>query len=393
MRLISEDLDAEVAGTSSGDYLEVTAWRGSQIPVRLPVEAWSTQWDASRQVQGQSTLTVADPDGEHAPYGMGDLLAPGGSRVSIVWVSGTSGLRVPWGRWRLRQADPREVWRVPAAGLRRVLGGSSIVLRADEDPMATATICRLDSEPVRTATCLSEVRRLMANIGIAVTVGPGVTDRNVPTGLVYDTGRMDAVEDHLARLNAGCRMAPDGSFEVVSLAPSDSVWTIAGGEEGALIEFGRTLSDEGIYNAATSTAEVDSGGQRRRLVGRAYLRTGPLAWDGPFGPAPIFHQSPAATQAGVIADAHTLLENRTASGEVVLRVECLLHPALQVHDWVTVIPATTAGDVSLVGRVVSMATASISGSGSTPIKTMTLGVAVSTQALEAIARKVAQVRG
>lgn len=393
MRLISEDLDAEVAGTSSGDTLEITAWRGSQPPLRIPVEAWSKQWDASRQVQGQATLTISDPDGGLSPYGLGDLLAPGGSRVSIVWVSGTSGTRVPWGRWRLRKADPREVWRIPAAGLQRVLGGSSIVLRADEDPMATATICRLDSEPVRTGTCLSEVRRLMAAIGIATTVGPGVTDRNVPTGLVYDTGRMDAIEDHLTRLNAGYRMASDGSFEVVSLAPNDSVWTITGGEEGALIEFGRTLSDDGIYNAATSTAEVDEGGQRRQLVGRAYLRTGPLAWDGPFGPAPIFHQSPATTQAGVTADAETLLANRVASGEVVLRVECLLHPALQIHDWVTVVPATVAGDASLIGRVVSMATASISGSGSTPIKTMTLGVAVSTQALEVIARRVAQVRG
>ena len=393
MRLISEGLDAEVAGTSSGDFLEITAWRGLQVPVRVPVEAWSAQWDGGRQVQGQATITVADPDGELSPYGMGDLLAPGGSRVTIVWVSGTSGLRVPWGCWRLRTTDPREVWRVPAAGLQRVLGGSSIVLRADEDPMATAAICRLDSEPVRTGTSLGEVRRLMADIGIAVTVGPGVTDRGVPTGLVYDTGRMDAIEDHLTRLNATYRMAPDGSFEVVSLTPTVPVWTIAGGEEGALIEFGRTLSDDGIYNAATSTAEIDLDGQRRQLVGRAYLRTGPLAWDGPFGPAPIFHQSPATSQAGVDSDAATLLANRVASGEVVLRVECLLHPALQIHDWVTVVPATVAGDESLSGRVVSMATASISGSGSTPIKTMTLGVAVSTQALEVIARRVAQVRG
>jgi hypothetical protein len=350
-------------------------------------------WDASRQV----TLTVADPDGSLAPWGMGDPLGAGGSRLHIAWVSGLTGTRVPLGIWRIRGADPRETWRVynrQDGTVTRVPGGGSVTVQADEDATATALLDRMDAEMVGAPTVLAEVTRLMSDIA-AVAVDPGVTDRPMPSGWVYEESRLDAVEDLLSTVGAVHRCGPDGSLQVVPESGVGPVWTIAGEraqvggevvEQGVQIDTVRSLSDQGVYNAVISTGETEDG---KPLVGRAYLTGGPLAWEGPYGRVPMWHQSVAKTQTGVQQDAATLLENRVARGEVELAVTCLTHPGLQVHDRVVVVAATTAGDEALEGRVVSMAMRSAtSQSGTTPAKAMSLGVAVSTEALEAVARRV-----
>ncbi|WP_143320114.1 hypothetical protein [Cellulomonas iranensis] len=384
MRVVSDELDAQVAGTSSGDVLEVHAWRGGALVAEsLAVTSWQLGWDDSRAVQGQATVTVADPEGLLAPWGYGDALAPGGTRLQVTWVSGVSDIRVPMGWWRVRAADPYEQWRIYTLGdgsVTRVPGGGSVTLRVDEET-ATADLERLDAEVVTAATCVAEVRRLLGNI-CPVTVHPDVVDRPVPRSLVYGESRLDAVSDLLARLDATYRMGPDGALEVVPAAGVGPVWTLAGGEAGVLVGVERSLSDEGLYNAAVSSGETPAGVP---LVGRAYLDTGPLAYGGPFGRVPLFHRSIATTQAGVQADAATLLANRQAAGEADLSVTCLTHPGLQLHDVVTVLTPTRVGDEPVVGRVVAMTMRS---AGPVPAKAMTLTVRVSVQALEAIAARV-----
>lgn len=387
MRIVDDAFDAEVAGTTSGDRLEVHAWRGGQLVAGgLDVSAWSVDWDADRQVQGQGTWVVADPDGALAPWGMGDALGPGGSRLQVTWVSGLSGTRVPLGWWRVRQALPAESWRVHARDgvVRLVPGGGSVTVRADEET-ATIGLDRLDAEVVRTGTCLAEIRRLLADI-CAVTVDPAVTDKAVPGGLVYGDSRADAVDDLLTVLDATHRMGGDGSLQVVPAAGVGPVWTIAGGEQGAQVDLTRALSDEGVYNGVVSSAET---ADHLPLVGRAYVTGGPLAWGGPFGRVPLFHRSPATSQGGVESDARTLLASRQAAGEVDLDVTCLTHPGVQPGDRVTVVAATTAGEQPLVGRVVGMTmSAATSDAGTTPAKTMRLRVRVPAGDLEVVAGRV-----
>ena len=196
--------------------------------------------------------------------------------------------------------------------------------------------------------------------------------------------RMDAVEDLLDAVHATCRMGPDGALEVVPVGGvSTPVWTIAGGDAGVLVDLRRSLSDEGVFNAAVSEGETPAG---LPLIGRAYVPAGPLEWGGPFGRVPVFHNAVAQTQAGVTADASTLLSNRIAAGEVDLAVACLTHPGVQLHDPVVVVAATTAGDAALVGRVVRMR---MSSAGSIPAKSMTLSVRVKVDDLEAVAARVA----
>ncbi|GEL47398.1 hypothetical protein CHO01_25140 [Cellulomonas hominis] len=392
-----ELLTDEVTGTTSGDRVEVNIWRGGALVAGgLEVSSWSLDWDADRQVQGQATIEVADPDGELSPWGMGDPLAPGGSRAQLTWVSGSSDVRVPVGWWRLRRAVPAEQWRLRSVmdttGTRtvtagRVPGGGSVSVRADELTCIPANLDRLDAEgqPPAGSRCLSEVARLLRDI-MPVVVSPAVVDRDVPSSLVYGEGRMDAVEDLLTQVDAVYRMGGDGSLQVLPAALGAPVWTIDGGDEGALINVSRALSDEGVYNAVTSTGTSAAG---EPLVGRDWLRAGPLKWGvtEPYGRVPAFHRSIAQTAAGVQSDAVARLASLSRSGQIDLPVVCLAHPGIQLHDAVTVVPATIDGDAPLVGRVVRKRMASAADG--IPAKSMDLTVRVSVEALEVIAARVA----
>lgn len=390
MRVVSADLDTEVASSSQGDVLQVSAWRGGALlAANLKVAAWSLSWDASRQVQGQATLTIADPDGTLAPWAMDDTLGPGGSRLSLAWVSGTSQIRVPLGMWRVRKSKPAEAWLVygTQAAPIRVSGGASVTVEADEDITASASLCRLDGESVTSgATSYTEIARLLQDYGAVDTTSAPTAVTIQPSYQAYPEDRMAAVQDLLDMAYATYRVGPDGALQVIPVAGVGPVWTIQGGDSGALVQLQREISDAGTYNAVTSRG-TDAAGNA--LVGRDYTTTGPLAWGGPFGKVVAFHQAVGQTQDAVTADAVSILALQTSSGTVDLAVTCLAHPGVQPHDLVTVVAPTVAGDASLVGRVVAMSWSSAqSDSGTTPAKAMTLTVRVSTDALAAVASQV-----
>ncbi len=389
MRLVSADLDAEVAGSSQGDVLQASVWRGGSLLVpSLDVLSWSLGWDASREVQGQATLTVSDPDGTLSPWGMGDALAPGGSQVALSWLSGISGERVTFGRWRIRKSDSAEKWLVygTAKGPIRVPSGSRVVIEADEAITASASMCRMDGEAVPAgATVYAELRRILRDYG-SVDTSAAPADATIPASYVYPESRTSAVGDLLDMVSAASRIGPDGALQIVPLAGVGPVWTIQGDAGGALVDLSRSLSDNATYNAVTSKGTAADG---TPLVGHAYLGSGPLAWGGPYGKVPYFHQAIATSRSGVESDARTLLAQQVTTGTVDLPVVCLAHPAIQPHDLVTVVAPTVAGDVPLVGRVVAMNWASTqSDRGVTPAKSMALKVRVSTEALEAVAAQV-----
>lgn len=380
-------LSARIAGSTTGDRLDCIVWRGDATPVRVGVSAWSLSWDVSRQdAQGQASLTIDDPDGSLSPWGYGDLLAPGGSRLSLTWVPGDDTEPVPLGVWRIRRATPDQSWLLVGGGVRRVPGAAQVQVQADEDAMSTPALCRMDAETVRAATRLGEVRRLLVDVGVAMDAADSIDDKPARPA-VYDVDRMDAIVDHLDHLDAVFRAGPDGALQVIPRALGDPVWTIDGGDEGARISLTRDLTDDGIYNAVISEGESATG---KQLLGRAYLRAGPLAWGGPAGEIPAFHRSPATTQAGVSQDATSMLATRISGAEAVIEVVCLAHPGIQLHDAVTVIAPTSVGDRPVVGRVTAMTLKSFTGA--VPAKSMTLSVTVPLEALAAVAAAVARAR-
>lgn len=410
MRILDPLFDAESAGTTSGDYLEVSLWRdGKLLASSLDIGQWGIEWDADRPIQGQGSIEIIDQSGELIPYALSDPLGAGGSRLFITWVSGMTATRVPLGWWRIRESEPEEDWQYveidrdagsafgeglygmglygggePRVEVLTVVTGHSIVVDIDEET-STVYMERLDAEAAEKPTCLGEVKRLLQNI-CAVSIHPDVVDRPIPRGLIYDStpegSRLSAVLDHVQRCFATYRMGGDGTFEVIPEAGVKVDWPIRAGGEGVLAAFKRKISDETVYNAVVSTASTADG---RQLVGRAFVQNGELRWGGPYGRVPMFHFSPATSQEGVESDAATLLRNRQMWRDQVIAATVVTHPGVQINDVVPYQMLTTAGPFEIDARVSRMA---LRAAGGTPSKSMDLDLVIPSDFLVMVADRV-----
>lgn len=352
MRYMSETALSALSGSRSGERLVAHVWYdGLLVAPDLDVTDWTLNSDGARQVRTQVSLTVADPDGALAPWGVDDPLGVGGSKIQLVYVlSATESVDLGW--FRLSGSEPAENWMLKNAGTRVVWvsGGASIPVQAD-DLTAVAVADRLlaPQSPAQGATVLSEVKRLMQGIA-PVTVHPDVVDRGVSAALVIKRERMDAIEDLLTSISATHRMSGDGQLEVYPSAPGESVWEVAGGDDGVMVSIRRSQSSSDLYNAAVSEGATPDG---RQLIGRAFETSGPLRWEGPHWRRPVFYSSPMlTTQAQVNADAKRLLSSQLQGRTVDLQVTCLPHPGLQPGDVVTVAsPTVTGAEMALTGAV------------------------------------------
>lgn len=379
MRAMSEAALSALTGSRDGERLIAHVWYdGTVVAPDVPVSDWSITSDGSRQVRTQVSLTVADPDGKLAPWGVDDPLGVGGARAQLIYAL-TETETVDLGYYRITTSDPAENWTLkrivdPETGEEKqqvwVSGGAQIPVGAD-DLTAIAVADRLlaPESPKAGATVLSEVRRLLSGI-MPVTVAAGVTDRAVATSTVFERERMDAVEDLLAMISCTHRMTGDGQLEVVPNAPGSPVWEVAGGDDGVMVSLRRSQSADGLYNGAVSEGATPDG---RQLIGRAFEATGPLRWDGPHGRRPVFHAATGilTTQAAVDADAISVLAGRLRGRTVDLAVTCLPHPGLQCGDVVTVASPTVTGTEMPLHGIVRKTSLRGSAAGPSPM-TMTV---------------------
>lgn len=354
MRPMSELALSALSGSRVNERVVAHVWYGGQVVRQdVPVSAWSVSSDATRQVQTQVSLTISDPDGTLAPWGLDDPLGVAGSTIQLIYSMGQPGTTVDLGWFRITASDPVENWVFKDAGDRtiRVSGGASIPIKADDlTVVAVADRLLAPESPAPGATVLGEVARLLRDI-FPVTIADGVVDKPVPGSVTFDRERMDAIEDLLETIGATYRMTGDGQFEVFPRKPGAPVWDVQGGEQGVLVDVQRSQSSAGLYNAAVSEGATPDG---RQLIGRAFETAGPLRWGGPHWHVPIFHSATGllTTQEAVDADARTRLAGVVSGRTVLLPVTCLPHPGLQVGDVVTIFsPTVTGADVALTGTV------------------------------------------
>lgn len=390
MRPISELAASALTGSQGEVRLVVDAWRdGVSVAEDLPVQSWEISWDATRQVQATANLEVDDESGELGPWAPDDPLGAGGTRLRCRYRMVDAGEDVQLEWLRLVRPQTTESWRVhPTRGL-WLSTGARVTLAAESLTWQVRAERFMGPQaPTVTGSTLGEVAHLLEDI-IPLGSTEGIVDRPVSASIVYGQGRMDAVDALLASLDATHRMSPDGLLDVVPLTGADEEpWVVAGGDDGVLVDVSRAQDAGELYNAAVSTATAEDG---RQLVGVALQESGPLRFAGPHGRIPAFHAANLAkTQAAVDADAATFLQTQTTAQRTLLPVTCLPNPALQLYDPVVLqIPVAGTADVyPLRGVVVAQR---LSGRGRA-VHPMTLTVAVPTDELAILARKVRRVR-
>lgn len=348
MRPMSELARTALTGSRVGDRVVATVWYDGEVVVpELPVSKWSLTADAAAQVQQSLMLEVTDVDGRLSPWAVNDPLGVGGAKVQVSYRFGGSGEAMDLGWFRITAADPVQMWRtynLPSGEqeITWVSAGSSIPVKAEDlTQIAKAARFLAPTSPGAGATVVSEVRRLMRGIA-PVTVRAGVVDAPVASTVIFETERMDAIDDLVGRISCAYRMTGDGQLEIYRTARTAPVWEVAGGDGGALVGIQQSQSVEGLYNAAVVEGQADDG---RPLTSIYTEPDGPLRWEGPHWQVPVFQSSTGLlkTQAAVDAAARTLLAGRIQDRTVTLNVECLPHPGLQIGDWVRVVTPTTSG--------------------------------------------------
>ncbi|WP_127572792.1 hypothetical protein [Georgenia faecalis] len=390
MRDITPEALAALTGDRSRDRLLVTPWLDGAItwPGPLPVASWSIDWNRSRQIQGQVSLTVADEDGRLAPWMVDDVLGVGGPRLTCSLLIAGVGEEVMLGRYRITDAAPAQSWRsqrtvrgfddqglpVVTTEPPRWTSGGTVAVKADDETWGVQAADFLAPEVVvHQGSILAEIERLTDGI-VTVSVADGVTDGTVPASVAYEGGRIDALGTLVRALGAQYRMTGDGQLHIFPATPGEPVWVIAPGEDGVLIDFARSYSAADFVNTVVVEGKSPD---NKPLIGVAREMFGPLRTTGPHGLVPARRQSDILdTQAKVNQAAGTYLASAIRDRAIVLPVTCLPNPALEVGDVATL--STPVGD--LTGPVETMR---LSG-GAAGVNAMELGITVSFEQVQVI---------
>lgn len=117
--------------------------------------------------------------------------------------------------------------------------------------------------------------------------------------------------------------------------PSSSVWTVAAGKGGVLIEMSRALTRKGVYNAVVATGEAGDTTPPARAVARDINTESPTYYYGPFGPVPRFYSSTFITTNAQAASAARALLLTSLGLPYSVDFQSVANPALEPFDPIT----------------------------------------------------------
>jgi hypothetical protein len=341
-----------------------TAWRdGSRRTDAIPVSSYQIDWDANRPVQGQASLVIADPDGDLWPRCIDDPLAPGGSRLQLEYIFGASGTRISLGWWRIRRSEPKTKW-IWRSGHSEsfVPGGGTVAIEADEETVSLA-MDRLDVDQ-RQSSHLNVWDEIFALTAPYMTpIGNGFDNIPIPRNVEYSENRLAAIAMLLSRAGATYRMDATGKLELIPENGIPANWSIHPGENGTLVSVSSTMDDRDLANAVTAHRTwTDEYEAEHTLIGRSQLESGPLRFGGPFGRIRAFlGANLATTQNHVDQAAATSLARLTEMGDVVMTLDTLANPAVQIGDVLPIRMPRHGTTSSATGRVTKMTLTGVDG--------------------------------
>lgn len=336
MRTLPDGMADALRGSAGDVRMAFNIWYGGKLIFPdVSVRGWGLSWDASRQVMGQGKFEILDPDAMLLPWSYDDALSVGGGMIQTKLIAGATSIDLAF--QRITRSTPDENWSLiedATTGKRTWIAGTHIIqIDADDRTTMVASSTFLAPEtPPSSATVISELRRITSGI-IDVIIDPNLTDRAVPSTVVYKDARMDAVQQLADALDAGLRVTGGGQLNVYQ-RPTVSTTTIAAGRHDAqLVNAKRSALYSGLYNGVVSRNTLPNGTE---IQGIALQHGGALDWDGPHGHVPYIHQANfATTQASIDQDAKTMLATLIRRRASSIPFSTLLNPALETGDMAT----------------------------------------------------------
>ena len=334
MRTLPGTMATDLKGSVSSVRLIVNVWYGGLVAFNdVSIKSWSLDWDSTRQIMGQGKFEIIDTDSKMVPWGYDDPLSVGGGTIQVKLVVGSSSVDLaympisrsePKERWVKRTVNGVDTW-VPGGHVISVECDDKTLLAEDDEFLVPET-------PPALATVFSEIPRIMQG-DMDVIIDQTLTDRAVPSTVVYKDKRLEALAQLCDAIGAGQRVTGGGQLYIYN-PPTTSLYTYAGGYHDAnLADASRQTQKQGLYNGVISTNTLKDG---TTLQGTAFEAGGALAWGGNHGKLPYRHQANFATdQASITADAQTQLNTLIKARATTLPFTCRFDPAMETGDLIT----------------------------------------------------------
>lgn len=333
MRNVSAALAAMLGPGSRQVTWEANVTRGTAARSGIPVVlGGSLTWDASRQVEltGSIRVPIVDPAGvSQAPQGPGDLFAPFGSEVALVCAITVGGEaeRVQVGRLRINK--------VPEVQADRLLIGGQWITFAEvisldlRDRMDVLNRDEFDG-PTSVQAAGSAWAELEWLSPFPV-VRDGA-DVKLPTSLVYEGTRAEAVQTVAAALGGVAAMDPFGNL-IVRKPSTTPALTLRLGSSGTVSSVGSVMDSERVYNRVVVRGKAPDGTPivaiREAIGDLAPSRWGRRTYTADQGEY-------LATRAAAEDYATKLLAQVSTMKTAELEVQCLLDPRLELGDVATI---------------------------------------------------------
>lgn len=312
---------------------------GEMVAEDVDIAGGSITVDTTSFIRRSGTCNITDKTGILLPKSFTSPLSPFGQEINIrrgiLLPDGTKEM-VSLGWFRIDNSKGRQTWRWSP------LRNEWISLSADVPLSLSDRFANLvdsdftaPSTPAASQTCVNEIRRITTGlVPFGETIDADLTT-TVPTDLVYEGAKSDAVQRLAATINARVYADPDGFTRVQGAWSTTPVWTVDAGENGVLISADWGADRKDLVNAIIARGEGSSDKSPVQAV--AFQNTGPLRWGGPFGQVSRVISSPYwYTQAMVDAAAKSELSRANAQLEQLIEVHCVPNPALEGNDYITV---------------------------------------------------------
>ncbi|MBX3435920.1 MAG: hypothetical protein KF861_00295 [Planctomycetaceae bacterium] len=337
MKTASDNLKAALTGGSISRRLVADSFYGATRTLQdIPISTWSIRGDLTAAIKTGADVTILYTDDfarAATPHELTDALAPYGQELHLYMVIKLADTeeRLPLGQFRIESVpggtDAQRRFRD------RVITEGSTVQVTLMDRFLGVQRARFRSlqEPASLTSAWAELARIS---GLAVT--RTVPDVAIPSTLVYDRDRLQAVQLLAGVLGGTAIMTSQGTVAVIPNTPGDVVATLAIGEDGVVTDVQYSMQSENAYNVVTGDFETDDG---TPIHVEAQISTGPLAIDSPYGEHVLEYpgdKSLITTQAAAQAAVDQLLEQSSVTEAYELPVQCVFNPLLELGDVVQV---------------------------------------------------------
>lgn len=307
--------------------------------------------DASAKIQASGSCTVVWQDAyatSISPTTPQSVLAPFGGEIYLysVIVAGPFMEKVPLGQFRITDVPSAQDEEMLFKGQYITTGSLVDVEFADRLQRVQQDRFDTPSAPTDLSSVWSEIGR---QTGLQLT--KNIADAVIPRSVAYQEDRLQAVYDLANVLDASLHMTSDGALSMRPNAWPAPVDALLRGTNGSIVNVGKAMSTDGVYNRVAVRSSTDSGSG---ILAVAVKTDGPLRAvnpDGsrsPWGAVTEFVDSPyVTTTTQAQAYAQRELARVAVLGKKTIPVVETFNPLRERGDVITIQRTTT----TLTGRI------------------------------------------